>query len=424
MGPLAGIKVLDLSRVLAGPWAGQCLADFGAEVVKIERPGSGDDTRAWGPPWFGANTATSDAAAPGSATPGESAYFLSANRGKKSVAIDITQPEGAALVQRLACQADIVLENFKVGGLAKYGLDFASLAALNPRLVVCSITGFGQTGPLAHLPGYDAMIQAQGGIMSLTGVPDGEPGAGPQKVGVAVADLMTGMYAVSAVLAALHHREKTGVGQHIDLSLLDTQVTWLANQALNYLVSTANGQPSVPQRLGSAHPNIVPYQSFQTSDGYLTLAVGNDRQFASFCSVAGAPETASDPRFSSNAARVANRATLVPICAAWLASRSTATWLMQLAAANVPCGPINDIAQVFAHPQVQARGVQFDLAHASGQRVPQVANPVRFSTTPIAYHRAPPLLGQHTHEVLSTALGLSAHAIAALSAAGVVALCD
>jgi crotonobetainyl-CoA:carnitine CoA-transferase CaiB-like acyl-CoA transferase len=408
MGPLAGIKVLDLSRVLAGPWASQCLADFGADVVKVEKPGLGDDTRAWGPPWF-ANSDQPDAAA-------ESAYFLSANRGKKSLALDFTDARGAALIRELAAQVDIVLENFKVGGLAKYGLDFATLSALNPRLIYCSITGFGQTGPMADLPGYDAMIQAQGGIMSLTGVPEGEPGAGPQKIGVAVADLMTGMYAVSAVLAALHHREKTGQGQHIDLSLLDTQVAWLANQSMNYLIGG-----EVPKRLGTAHPNIVPYQSFKTADGYLMLAIGNDRQFASFCAAAGHAELARDPRFASNAARVLHRDQLVPLCACWLAQFSTHSWLEKLSAAQVPCGPINDLAGVFAHPQVQARALRFNLPHANGLDVPQVANPVRFSATPIDYRQAPPTLGQHSREVLVENLGLSAAEIEELERSGVIA---
>jgi crotonobetainyl-CoA:carnitine CoA-transferase CaiB-like acyl-CoA transferase len=398
MGPLHGVKVLDLSRVLAGPWASQCLADFGAAVIKIEKPGSGDDTRAWGPPWL-----------PGTR---ESAYFLSANRGKQSVCIDMGKAKGAALIQRLAAEADVVLENFKVGGLRQYGLDFASLAAINPRLIYCSITGFGQTGPMADLPGYDAMIQAQGGIMSLTGVPDGSPGAGPQKIGVAAADIMTGMYALSSILAALFAREKTGAGQHIDLALLDTQVAWLANQAMNYLVSG-----DVPQRLGTAHPNIVPYQSFATSDGFVMLAVGNDSQFARFCAVA---KLAPDARFDTNAGRVAARADLVPLIAAQMAERNTDSWLELLGAANVPCGPINNLARVFAHQQVQHRGLQFSLPHGSGQNVPQVANPVRFSATPIHYQLPPPQLGEHTKSVLQRELQLGEQELAALFADGVI----
>ena len=385
MGPLAGVRVLDLSRVLAGPWAGQCLADFGADVIKIEKPGSGDDTRAWGPPWL--DLPEADAR--------QSAYFLSANRGKRGAAIDFTQAEGAALVRELVKRSDVVLENFKVGGLEKYGLDYASLIKLKPSLVVCSITGFGQTGPYADQPGYDAMIQAQGGIMSLTGVPDGEAGAGPQKIGVAVADLMTGMYAVSAVLAALLHARSTGIGQHIDLALLDTQVAWLANQAMNYLVGG-----EVPQRLGTAHPNIVPYQSFATLDGFVMLAVGNDRQFTSFCTAAGYAEIASDERYTHNAARVANRLALVPMIAAWLLTRSTDAWLAALNLVNVPCGPINDLKRVFEHPQVKSRGLHIQLP-SHGAQVPQVANPVRFSKTPIEYHAAPPTLGQDTFAVLT-----------------------
>jgi crotonobetainyl-CoA:carnitine CoA-transferase CaiB-like acyl-CoA transferase len=404
MGPLHGIKVLDLSRVLAGPWAGQCLADFGAEVIKVEKPGAGDDTRAWGPPWFATGVGQ-----------GESAYYLSANRGKKSVAIDFTQASGSALVRQLASEADVLIENFKVGGLQKYDLDFSSLNRLNPRLVYCSITGFGQTGPMKDLPGYDAMIQAQGGIMSLTGVPDGQAGAGPQKIGVAVADLMTGMYAVSAILAALLHARQTGVGQQIDLSLLDTQVAWLANQAMNYLIGG-----TVPERLGTAHPNIVPYQAFQTADGYLMLAIGNDQQFARFCQLANQSEIASDARFSSNAARVQHRIELIALCQHWLLQRSSAEWLQGLNAANVPAGPINNLAQVFEHPQVQARELRMDLQHGSGRSIAQVRNPVRFSATPIRYQQAAPMLGEHSLELLRQ-MGLSDAQIKDLKAAGVVA---
>ncbi len=401
MGPLAGIKVLDLSRVLAGPWASQCLADFGADVIKIEKPGAGDDTRAWGPPWF----------------ENESAYFLSANRGKKSVAIDISHPLGADLVRRLAGTSDIVLENFKVGGLAQYGLDYPSLNALNARVIYCSISGFGQTGPMAHLPGYDAMIQAQGGLMSVTGIADGEPGAGPQKTGVAIADLLAGMYSLSAVLAALHHREKTGRGQHIDISLLDTQVASLANQAMNFLVSNHS-----PQRLGNSHPNIVPYQSFLTKDGALMLAVGNDRQFASFCNAVGHAEFATDPRFTRNADRVANRDALICHCESWLKAQDTEVWFERFGKAGIPCGPINSIQQAFAHPQIKARDMQFTLPHACGLDVPQVRNPVRFSETPIEYKSAPPALAQHTVQVLRTELALTDAQIEQLIAAGAIAL--
>jgi crotonobetainyl-CoA:carnitine CoA-transferase CaiB-like acyl-CoA transferase len=406
-GPLQGIVVLDLSRILAGPWATQVLADYGAVVLKIEHPRGGDDTRHWGPPWLedaqGRETA-------------ESAYYLAANRGKHSLAIDFSQPEGQDLVRRLAGQADVLVENFKVGGLARHGLAYADLAPLHPRLVYLSISAFGQDGPDAAQPGYDAMIQARGGLMSLTGVPDGEPGAGPQKVGVAVADLMCGMYAVSAILAALLERERSGQGQFIDLALLDTQVAWLANQNLNYLVS---GQ--APGRKGTAHPNIVPYQAFATADGHLMLAVGNDAQFARFCTVADAPELAMDPRFRRNQDRVAHRALLVPLLADRLRRRTTAEWLEQLGAAQVPCGPINDLAQVFADPQVVHRELRIDLPHPVAGRVPGVRNPVRYSRTALEYERAPPGLGADTRAELATRLGLDPQAIEGLAARGVIA---
>jgi crotonobetainyl-CoA:carnitine CoA-transferase CaiB-like acyl-CoA transferase len=402
MPPLAGLRILDLSRILAGPWATQLLADLGAEVWKIEKPGSGDDTRSWGPPWLGGEG-------------GESAYFLSANRGKRSLAIDFTQPAGAELVRALAGKADVLVENFKVGGLAKYGLDWPTLQALNPRLVYCSITGYGQTGPYAQRAGYDAAIQAQGGLMSLTGEPDGAAGAGPQKVGVAVADLMTGMYAASGILAALRHAQATGQGQHIDLALLDTQVGWLANQALNYLVG---GQ--VPQRRGTAHPNIVPYQVMAAADGHFMLAVGNDGQFRKLCEILGEVALADDPRYTSNAARVAHRDALIAALGALLRAQPAAHWLARLEAAGVPCAPVNTLDQVFADPQVQHRGMHFDLPHASGGDVPQVANPLRFSATPVEYRRAPPLLGADTASVLRTELGLDTATIASLCGAGAI----
>jgi crotonobetainyl-CoA:carnitine CoA-transferase CaiB-like acyl-CoA transferase len=390
MGPLHGIKVLDLSRILAGPWATQTLADFGADVLKIENPNGGDDTRAWGPPYL------RDANGKQSA---ESAYFLAANRGKRSVTVDIASADGQQLLRALAGKADIVVENFKVGGLEKYGLDYRSLSALYPRLIYCSITGFGQDGPYAQRAGYDAMIQGMGGIMSITGVPDGEPGAGPQKIGVAAADLMTGMYAVSGILAAMYHREKTGVGQHIDIALLDTQVAWLANQAMNYLVGG-----SAPVRLGTAHPNIVPYQVFSCADGHLMLAVGNDSQFRKFCAVAGEPLLADDPLFATNAARVLHRAVVVPKVAALCAAQPLDFWLQQLAQAGVPCGPINTLERVFADPQVQHRGVVQTLEHALGA-VPTVTNPLRFSASPIAYKKAPPMLGEDTDDAIRDWLG-------------------
>jgi len=406
-GPLAGIVVLDLSRILAGPWATQALADFGAEVIKVEHPRGGDDTRSWGPPYLrdaeGRETA-------------ESAYYLSTNRGKKSVAIDLARPEGQGLVRELAVQADVLVENFKVGGLARYGLAYADLAPLNPRLVYLSISAFGQDGPDAAEPGYDAMIQGMGGLMSLTGVPDGEPGAGPQKVGVAVADLMCGMYAVSGILAALHERHASGRGQYIDLSLLDTQVAWLANQNLNYLVSGTS-----PQRRGTAHPNIVPYQAFATVDGHFMLAVGNDAQFARFCAAIGEPALAADPRYATNSARVENRGELVPLVERMLRTRTRGEWLAVLKAAQVPCGAINDLAQVFAEPQVRHRGLKVELPHPTAGWAPGVRNPVLFARTPIEYERAPPPLGADTDEVLAGRLGLDAGALAGLRERGVVA---
>jgi crotonobetainyl-CoA:carnitine CoA-transferase CaiB-like acyl-CoA transferase len=406
-GPLQGIVVLDLSRILAGPWATQVLADYGAEVLKVEHPQGGDDTRKWGPPYLRDRSGQETR---------ESAYYLSANRGKRSLAIDFSRPEGQALVRQLAAQADVLVENFKVGGLARYGLGHAQLAASNPRLVYLSISAFGQDGPDAAKPGYDAMIQGMGGLMSLTGLPDGEPGAGPQKVGVAVADLMCGMYAVSAILAALYERDRSGCGQYIDLSLLDTQVAWLANQNLNYLVA---GQP--PRRQGTAHPNIVPYQSFATADGHLMLAVGNDAQFARFCAAAGVPELARDARYATNEGRVAHRAELVPQVADLLRRRATRDWLVALEAAQVPCGPINDLAGVFAEPQVRHRGLRIDLPHPTAGSAPGVANPVRFSRTVIEYRTAPPTLGADTAAVLRERLGLDEAALADLAARGIIA---
>ena len=402
---LAGLKVLDLSRVLAGPWASQLLGDLGAEVIKVEKPGSGDDTRGWGPPWLadGAGQATTDAA-----------YFLCTNRNKRSLTVDMTQPEGQAILRELAAGADVVLENFKVGGLKAYGLDYASLAALNPKLVYCSITGFGQDGPYAARAVYDFLIQGMGGLMSVTGRADSEEGAGPQKVGVALTDILTGLYAGNAILAALLHRDRTGQGQHIDLALLDVQVACLANQAMNYLVSG-----TAPKRMGNGHPNIVPYQDFPTADGDMILAIGNDGQFARFCELAGHAEWARDERFASNAARVKHRAELLPLLRQATAMKTTAQWIALLESAAVPCGPINDLAGVFADPQVQHRGLHLDLAHAAGGSAPQVANPIRYSATPIAYRSAPPLLGQDTDAILHE-LGRSDEAIARLRSAGII----
>jgi formyl-CoA transferase len=375
-------------------------------VVKIERPGEGDDTRRWGPPWL------RDGAGADSA---ESAYYLGANRGKQSVAVDFTRSEGAELVRGLARGAHVVVENFKVGGLAKHGLDWPSLRAVNPRLVYCSITGYGQTGPYAQRAGYDAAIQAQGGLMSLTGEPDGTPGGGPQKVGVAVADLMTGMYAVAGILAALRHADATGEGQQIDLALLDTQVGWLANQAMNYLIGGV-----VPQRQGTAHPNIVPYQVMPAADGHFMLAVGNDAQFRRLCAMIGRPEWGEDARFASNAARVAHRQELVPLLAAALRREPARHWLAVLERETVPCAPVNTLDQVFDDPQVQARGMRIELPHALGGKVPLVASPLKLSATPVEYTRAPPLLGAHTRAVLADRLGLDSHAIDRLLAQGVI----
>ena len=405
-GALSHIRVLDLSRVLAGPWAGQVLADLGAEVIKVERPGVGDDTRHWGPPYL------KDAEGKDTS---EAAYFLTANRNKQSLTIDFTQPEGQRIVRELAGQCDVVLENFKVGGLAAYGLDYASLKALNPRLIYCSITGFGQDGPYAKRAGYDFMVQGLGGLMSLTGRSDEEEGAGPMKVGVALTDILTGLYASVGVLAALNHREQTGIGQHVDLALLDVQVACLANQAMNYLTT---GVP--PKRLGNAHPNIVPYQDFPTADGDIILAVGNDSQFRKFCEVAGCTELADDPRFASNKARVANREVLVPMLRQTTVFKTTGEWISLLEQAGVPCGPINNLAQVFEDAQVKARGLRLDLPHALGCLAPQVASPIRLSATPVEYRHAPPLLGQHTEQVLQSLLGMSLERIGELRSAGVL----
>lgn len=403
---LDGVRVLDLSRILAGPWATQVLADFGADVIKIERPQGGDDTRQWGPPWL----ADRDGG-----TTGESAYYLSANRGKRSVAIDFTSARGQALIRQLIRRCDVVVENFKVGGLARYGLDYASLKALNPKLVYCSITGFGQTGPYAHRAGYDAAIQAMGGLMSITGEPDGKPGGGPEKVGVAVADLMTGLYAVSAILAALRHAEKHGEGQHIDLALFDTQVAWLANQAMNYLVGGV-----VPKRRGTAHPNIVPYQVMPSADGHFMLAVGNDGQFARLCGVLGEPALADDPRYSTNASRVAHRDELISHLEQHLVTRPAAAWLAALEQATVPCAPVNTLDQVFDDPQIIARGMRIDLPHPLAGSVPGVANPARFSKTPVQYHHAAPALGEHTCDVLRDLLGIDPVELAELEQAGIL----
>lgn len=401
-GPLSHLRVLDLSRVLAGPWAGQLLADLGAEVIKVERPGAGDDTRGWGPPFL-----KDEAGNPTS----EAAYYLSANRGKKSVTIDMGSPDGQALIRDLAARCDVVLENFKVGGLKKYGLDYDSLKAIKPNLIYCSITGFGQDGPYAHRAGYDFMIQGLGGLMSLTGEPEGMP----MKVGVAFADIFTGMYSTVAILAALAHRDRTGEGQYIDMALLDVQVAVLANQAMNYLASG-----KAPGRLGNAHPNIVPYQAFATQDGHIILAVGNDGQFARFCTVAGRPELAEDERFRTNRARVQNRADLVPEVAGMVARKTTAEWIAALENEAVPCGPINTLDQVFADPQVIHRGLKQTLPHPVAGSVDLVACPIKYSETPAGATTPPPTLGEHTNEVLGTLLGLETARMTALREAGVI----
>ncbi|CAM2178048.1 formyl-CoA transferase [Burkholderia orbicola] len=402
MGALSHIRVLDLTRVLAGPWCAQTLADFGADVIKVERPGAGDDTRHWGPPYLkdadGADTA-------------EAAYYLAANRNKRSVTIDIATPEGQQIVRELAAQSDVVLENYKVGQLKKYGLDYEALRAVKPDLVYCSVTGFGQTGPYAHRAGYDFIVQGIGGFMSITGERDGEPGGGPQKAGVAIADLATGLYSTIAVLAALAHRDRTGEGQYIDMALLDVQVALLANMNTNFL---ASGKP--PVRWGNAHPNIVPYQTFQTRDGWIIVAVGNDGQFRKFVEAGGRPELADDERFATNPSRVRHRDTLVPILAEMVKARGKADWIGALEAAGVPCGPINDLDEVFDNEQVVARGMQVSLPHPCGADVKLVRNPIRMSATPPDARTAPPLLGAQTEDVLRDMLGYDDVRIAALKA--------
>ncbi|MBS0296356.1 MAG: CoA transferase [Proteobacteria bacterium] len=405
-GPLAGVTVLDLSRVLAGPWATQLLADLGAEVIKVERPGAGDDTRTWGPPF--ATTTEGER--------GDAAYFFAANRNKRSLTVDMATPEGADLLRRLAAKADVVVENFKTGGLKKYGLDYASLRAANPKLVYCSITGFGQTGPYAARAGYDYMIQATGGLMSITGQADGDPGAEPMKVGVAVADLFTGLYASNAILAALLHARETGQGQHIDMALFDAQAAMLANQASNFFASG-----KAPVRMGNAHPNLAPYQPFPTADGAVVIAVGNDGQFRALADAAGLSALADDARFKTNADRVAHRAALAEALKPALAGKTTANWIKALEAAGVPCGPINSIDRVFEEPQAVARGLVVEQTRTDLSRpIRTVASPIRLSETPVAYRSAPPALGADTDAVLQEQLGLNEAEIARLRDLGVV----
>jgi crotonobetainyl-CoA:carnitine CoA-transferase CaiB-like acyl-CoA transferase len=403
---LSHIRVIDLSRVLAGPWASQVLGDLGADVIKIERPGGGDDTRSWGPPYLrdSARQLTS-----------ESAYFLSANRNKRSVTVDFTQPEGQSLVQKLAAGADALIENFKVGGLAKYKLDYESLKAVNSRLIYCSITGFGQTGPYASRPGYDVLLQAMGGFMSITGTQEGMPGAGPQKVGVPIVDLLTGLYSAVGILAALSVRDRTGVGQYIDMALLDVEVACLANQGMNYLVSGHS-----PKRAGNAHPNIVPYQDFPTQDAAMVVAVGNDGQFRRFSIALGCPELGTDPRYAMNSARVANRDVLLELIRARTVTRTTREWVAIFEAVNVPCGPINTVSDVFEDPQVVARGLRTNIDHPLSGIAPTISSPLRLSEAAVEYRYAPPLLGQHTTEILREVLGLSQAEIRDLVARGVV----
>jgi len=405
-GPLSHLTILDLSRVLAGPWCTQLLADLGATVIKIERPRTGDDTRAWGPPFLKDRDGNDT---------NEAAYYLACNRGKHSVAIDFTQPEGRDLVLALARRSDVLVENFKVGGLAKYGLDYPSVAAFNPGLVYASITGFGQQGPYAERAGYDFIIQGMSGFMSLTGERDGMPGAGPQKAGVAITDLMTGMYASAAVLAALAQRERTGAGQWIDACLFDSAVAMMAVMNMNYLIGA-----SVPERAGNAHQNIVPYQVFACSDGLLILAVGNDGQFAKFCEVAGKREWAADPRYATNAARVRHRDALVPLIDAVMRTRTQREWLFAMEPAGIPCGPINRLDQVFDDPQLAARAMRIDLPHPLAGTVPQVRSPLRISGVAQASALPPPLLGEHTEDILSDWLGVTGATLDDLAARGVI----
>jgi crotonobetainyl-CoA:carnitine CoA-transferase CaiB-like acyl-CoA transferase len=402
---LQGLRVLDLSRVLAGPWSTQLLADLGAEVVKVEKPGAGDDTRQWGPPYVTSPDGASS----------EAAYFLCTNRGKRSICVDMARPEGQEIIRELAAQSDVLVENFKVGALARYGLDYASLSSLNPRLVYCSITGFGQDGPYAGRAGYDFMIQGMSGLMSVTGEADGAP----MKVGVALVDIITGLYASNAILAALRHRDSTGRGQHLDVALLDSMVAALANQTLNYLASGRN-----PRRFGNAHPNIVPYETFTAADGTFIVAVGNDAQFRKLCAIVGDPDLAQDGSFSNNEQRVTNRIALIARLDARLSTRPAAEWLRRLDAAGIPAGPINTLEQVFADPQVRSRGLRVDLPDARLGSVPGVACPIRLSDTPIRYERPPPALGEGTRDVLRHRLNLTDEAIGELERHGIVACGD
>jgi formyl-CoA transferase len=406
MGALSHIRVLDLSRVLAGPWCAQNLADLGAQVIKVERPGAGDDTRHWGPPF---------AKDPNGQDTTESAYYISINRNKKSITLDISTPEGQAIVRDLVKTSDVVIENYKVGQLAKYGLDYLSLCAIKPNLIYCSITGFGQSGPYQHRPGYDFILQGMGGFMSITGEADHLPGGGPQKAGVAIVDLFTGMYASSAILAAVIHRDRNGEGQYIDMALLDTQVAMLANISSNYLCSGVS-----PHRWGNAHPNVVPYQTFQTSDSWIIVAVGNDSQFRNFVKAGNREALADDPRFATNPARIEHRAALIPLLVEMVKEKTKAQWITLLEAAGVPCGPINNLQEVFENEQVIARGIEMHVPHPTAGTMKLVASPMRLSKTPVEVRMPPPLLGQHTDEVLRDELGMSASQINELHQRGIV----
>ena len=405
-GPLSHIRVLDLSRVLAGPWAAQNLADLGAEVIKVERPGAGDDTRGWGPPWL------KDADGKDTREP---SYFLSVNRNKKSVTLDISKPEGQAIVRKLAAKCQVLVENYKVGTLQKYGLGYDDLRKDNPGLIYCSVTGFGQDGPYAPRPGYDFIFQGMGGLMSITGERDGQPGAGPQKVGIAITDVLTGMYASLAISAALVHRERTGKGQFIEIALLDTIVAFNANQIVAYFCSG-----KIPVRWGNAHGQVVPYEVFPTADGHIILAVGNDSQFASFCQTAGCPELAEEPRFKTMSQRIVHRGELIPLITEVMRTRAKHEWIEALEAANVPCGPINNMKEVFEDPQVQHRKLRVDMPHPTGGVAPVVASPMRLADTPVEYRLAPPLLGQHNEEIYRGLLGKSAADLARLKSAGII----
>ena len=405
-GPLSHIRVLDLSRVLAGPWAGQNLADLGAEVIKVERPQSGDDSRAFGPPWI-KDTQGKETR--------DSAYFTAANRGKKSITLNLSKSEGQAIVRELAQRSDVLIENYKYGDLARYGLGYDDLKKLNPRLIYCSVTGFGQTGPYKEHPGYDFMVQGMGGMMSVTGEPDGAPGGGPQRAGVPVADIITGMYASIAICAAIAHRAETGIGQHLDLALLDSQIALLAYQNTNYFATGV-----APKRIGNLHPNIVPYQPFKTADGDVILACGNDNLYRKFCEAAGCTELATDARFINNGKRVEHRAELTRLLGEVFSKRTTRDWVTLLEAAGVPNGPINTLAQVYEEPQVKARGIRVEMPHPVAGSVSTVASPMRFSATPVEYKQAPPVLGEHTEEVLQQILGKTAQEMTQLRSDGIV----